>query len=98
MQSREKGWTKITSEILKLFRKNLIWYTKALTAEVRIAWLEEQLKRALEQSHETQKLLRESQEQLQMAQARIKELEKQKTRMPAFVKANVAKPKERSCI
>jgi transposase len=56
-----------------------------MTAEERIATLEEQLKQALEQVH----LL---QEQLAAAQKRIEELEKQKTPPPAFAKANVKKP------
>ncbi len=56
-----------------------------MTAEERIAGLEDQLKQALEQVH----LL---QEQLAAAQARIEELEKQKRPPPAFVKANTKKP------
>ena len=57
-----------------------------MTADERIASLEEQLKQALEQVHVLQ-------EQLAAAQKRIEELEKQKTPPPAFVKANVKKPK-----
>ena len=55
-----------------------------MTAEERIASLEEQLKQALEQVHILQ-------EQLAAAQKRIEELEKQKTPPPAFVKANAKK-------
>src|SRR5437016_4054101 len=58
-----------------------------MTAEERIAWLEEQLKQALTQ-------VQALQEQLAAAQLRIEELEKQKTPPPAFVKANVPKPEE----
>lgn len=58
-----------------------------MTAEERIASLEEQLSQALEQ-------LRLLQEQLAAAHKRIEELEKQKTPPPAFVKANVVKPEE----
>jgi predicted nucleic acid-binding Zn-ribbon protein len=57
-----------------------------MTADERIASLEEQLKEALEQVHALQ-------EQLAAAQKRIEELEKQKTPPPAFAKANVKKPK-----
>src|SRR5215471_653251 len=56
-----------------------------MTADERIATLEEQLKQALEQ-------IRELQEELAAAHKRIEELEKQKTPAPAFVKANVKKP------
>ena len=56
-----------------------------MTADERIATLEEQLKRALERVQ----LL---EEQLAAAQKRIEELEKQKTPPPAFAKANVKKP------
>ncbi len=56
-----------------------------MTAEERIASLEEQLKQALEQ-------IRVLQEELAAAHKRIEELEKQKTPPPAFVKANVKKP------
>src|SRR6266568_7080587 len=59
-----------------------------MTAEERIASLEAQLKQALEQ-------LQETQEQLRVAQARIQELEKQKTPPPVFIKANVSRPKEK---
>jgi transposase len=59
-----------------------------MTAEERIAWLEAQLNQALEQ-------LQETQEQLRIAQARIQELEKQKLPPPAFVKADVSRPKEK---
>ncbi len=59
-----------------------------MTAEERITWLEAQLNQALEQ-------LQETQEQLRMAQARIQELEKQKLPPPAFVKADVSRPKEK---
>jgi transposase len=58
-----------------------------MTADERIVRLEEQLKQALEQVHVLQ-------EQLAAAQKRIEELEKQKTPPPAFVKANVKKPRE----
>src|SRR5258708_40207349 len=56
-----------------------------MTAEETIASLEAQLKQALER-------LGEVTEHLRVAQARIAELEKQKTPPPAFVKANVKKP------
>jgi transposase len=56
-----------------------------MTADERIASLEEQLKQALEQ-------VQILQEELAAAQKRIEELEKQKTPPPAFVKANVKKP------
>ena len=56
-----------------------------MTAEETIASLEAQLKQALER-------LNDVTEQLRVAQARIAELEKQKTPPPAFVKANVKKP------
>ena len=55
-----------------------------MTAEERIASLEAQLKQALERVGEVT-------EQLRVAQARIEELEKQKTPPPAFVKANKKK-------
>lgn len=56
-----------------------------MTAEETIASLEAQLKQALER-------LGDVTEQLRVAQARIAELEKQKTPPPAFVKATVKKP------
>jgi hypothetical protein len=56
-----------------------------MTADERIAILEEQLKQALEQ-------VRLLEEQLAAAHKRIEELEKQKTPPPAFTKANVKKP------
>jgi transposase len=56
-----------------------------MTAEERIAELEEQLKQALGQ---VQRL----QEELAAAQQRIEALENHKTPPPAFVKANVVKP------
>lgn len=56
-----------------------------MTANERIASLEEQLKQALEQ-------IRVLQEELAVAHKRIEELEKHKTPPPAFVKANVKKP------
>lgn len=56
-----------------------------MTAEERIASLEDQLNQALEQ-------LRVTQEELAAAYKRIEELEKQKTPPPVFVKANVVKP------
>lgn len=56
-----------------------------MTADERIATLEEQLKEALER-------LRVLQEELAAAHKRIEELEKQKTPPPTFVKANVKKP------
>src|SRR6266699_3737929 len=71
-----------------LFTKTLFLFTGAMTAEERIASLEAQLKQALEQ-------LQETQEQLRVAQARIQELEKQKTPPPVFIKANVSRPKEK---
>ncbi len=65
-----------------------------MTAEERIAFLAEKLNQALEQLSQTQEQLRltqeqlgETQKQLGVAQARIEELEKQKTPPPAFVKA-----------
>jgi transposase len=58
-----------------------------MTAEERIASLEERLTQALEE-------LRVTQEELAVAYQRIEELEKQKTPPPAFVKANVNKPAE----
>jgi transposase len=58
-----------------------------MTADERIASLEEQLKHALEQVHILQ-------EHLAAAQKRIEELEKQKTPPPAFVKANAKRPPE----
>ena len=57
-----------------------------MTADERIASLEERLKQALEQ-------VRRLEEQLAAAQQRIEELEKLKTPPPAFAKANVKKPK-----
>lgn len=62
-----------------------------MTAEEKIASLEQQLKEALEQLKEVTGLLREKQEQLQQARERIGELEKQKTPPPPFVKANKKK-------
>lgn len=56
-----------------------------MTADERIATLEEQLKQALEQ-------VRLLGEQLAAAHKRIEELEKLKTPPPAFAKANVKKP------
>ena len=56
-----------------------------MTADERIASLEEQLKQALEQ-------VRVLEEHLAAANKRIEELEKQKTPPPAFAKANVKKP------
>jgi transposase len=56
-----------------------------MTADERIATLEERLKQALEQ-------VRLLEEQLAAAHKRIEELEKQKTPPPAFAKANVKKP------
>ena len=58
-----------------------------MRAEEKIASLEAQLKQALEQ-------LTEVSEQLRVAQARIAELEKLKTPLPAFVKANKKKAPE----
>ena len=55
-----------------------------MTAAERIKQLEEQLSQALEQ-------IGSLQEQLAVAHRRIEELEKQKTPLPAFVKANVKK-------
>jgi len=63
-----------------------------MTAEERRASLEAQLSQVLEQLRLTQEELRQTQEQLAVASKRIKELEKQKTPPPAFVKANVKKP------
>lgn len=58
-----------------------------------ISHLKEQLSEALEQLSVLQTENRALQEQLVVAHQRIAELEKQKTRPPAFVKANVKKPK-----
>src|SRR5215470_11861904 len=55
-----------------------------MTADERIATLEEELKQALEQ-------VRLLEEQLAAAHKRIEDLEKQKTPPPAFAKANVKK-------
>jgi transposase len=63
-----------------------------MTAEEKIASLEQQLKEALGQLKEVTECLRETQEQLQQASERIAELEKQQTPRPAFVKANKKKP------
>src|SRR5437764_7597193 len=63
-----------------------------MTAEETIARLEGQLKDALERLQEVSERLRETEEHLQQAQARIAELEKQKTPPPSFVKANKKKP------
>jgi hypothetical protein len=63
-----------------------------MTAEEKIASLEGQLKAALERLKEMSERLRETEEHLQQAQARIAELEKQKTSPPSFVKANKKKP------
>ncbi len=65
-----------------------------MTAEEKIASLDQQLNEALERLKEVTELLRETQEQLQQAESRIAELEKQKTPPPAFVKANKKKPKD----
>jgi transposase len=62
-----------------------------MTAEETIANLEGQLKDALERLKEVSERLRETEEHLQQAQARIAELEKQKTPAPSFVKANKKK-------
>src|SRR5579863_7154042 len=70
-----------------LFTKNLVCYTDAMTAEERIASLEDQLTQALEQ-------LRITQEELAVAYQRIEEWEKQKTPPAGFVKANGKKPPE----
>ena len=56
-----------------------------MTADERIATLEDQLRQALER-------VRVLEEQLAVAHKRIEELEKQKTPPPAFAKANVKKP------
>src|ERR1700693_703930 len=64
-----------------------------MTAEETIASLEGQLKEALERLKEVTERLRETQEQLKQAQAQIAELEKQKTPVPSFVKANKKKAK-----
>src|SRR6266496_452078 len=58
-----------------------------MTAEEKIAFLEAQLRQALER-------LDEVTEQLRVAQARIEELEQLKTPPPAFVKANKKPPPE----
>lgn len=64
-----------------------------MTAQEKIASLEHQLNEALEKLKGVTDLLPETQEQLQQAQARLAELEKQKT-PPALVKAKKKKPKE----
>jgi len=65
-----------------------------MTAEETIASLEAQLKQALERLTEVTEQLTEATEQLRVAQARIEELEKLKTPLPAFVKAEKKKPPE----
>jgi hypothetical protein len=64
-----------------------------MTTEEQITRLEEQLAHVLDQLRLKDEKLQLVQEQLAAAQARIEELEKQKTSPPPFVKANVAKPK-----
>jgi transposase len=64
-----------------------------MTTEEQIAFLSTQLNQALEQLKQTQEQLQQTQEQLRQAQGRIAELEKQKTPPPAFINANVKKPK-----
>ncbi len=71
-----------------------------MTTEGQIEFLTGKLREALEQLRATQEQLRQTQEQLeetqgqlQKAQTRIEELEKQKTPLPSWVKANVKKPK-----
>jgi len=69
---------------------------QALQEELRTT--QEQLAMALARIEDQQALqeeLRRAQEQLAAALARIEELEKKKTEPPAFVKANVEKPKEK---
>src|SRR5438045_4086161 len=66
-----------------------------MRAEEKIASLEKQLQEALEQLKEVRDLFRLSQKQLQQAQFRIAELEKQKTPSPPFVKANKKKPRKK---
>jgi len=56
-----------------------------MTADERLANLEDELKQALERVHILE-------EQLSAAHKRIEELEKQKTPPPAFAKAHVKKP------
>lgn len=70
-----------------------------MTTEEQITYLSEKLSQAVERLSQAQEQLRVTQEELQVtreqlhaAQARIQELEKQKTPPPAFVKANVKKP------
>ena len=63
-----------------------------MTAEEQIEWLEDQLKKALEQVRQAHEQVQVLQDQLAKAQQRIEELEKQKTPPPAFAKANVKKP------
>jgi transposase len=63
-----------------------------MTAEEKIASLEQQLREALSQLKEVTDLLRETQEQLQQARERSAELEKQKAPPPTFVKAKKKKP------
>ena len=65
-----------------------------MTAEERIASLEDQLSQVLGELGQTQEQLRQAHEQLAVAYQRIEELEKQKTPPPAFVKANVKKAQE----
>src|SRR5260370_18704356 len=65
-----------------------------MTAEEKIASLDQQLNKALERLKEVTELLRETQEQLQQAESRIAELENQKRPPPACVKANKKKPKD----
>ncbi|HEY0756946.1 MAG TPA: helix-turn-helix domain-containing protein [Ktedonobacteraceae bacterium] len=69
----------------KLFRLEHSDRLMNMTADERIASLEEQLKQALEEVHVLQ-------EQLVAAQKRMEEFAQQKTRAPAFVKVSVKKP------
>src|SRR5712691_10724031 len=62
-----------------------------MTAEETITCLEAQLKQAWERLEQVTEQLQETQEKLREADARIAELEKLKTPVPAFVKANKKK-------
>src|SRR5258708_38067327 len=64
-----------------------------MTAEETIETLEGQVREAREGLKEVTERLGETQEQLKQSQARIVELEKQKTPPPTFIKANKKKPK-----
>jgi hypothetical protein len=72
---------------MNLFRFTLFCYTLDITAEETMASSEAQLKQALEKLNEVSK-------QVQVAQARLEEVEKLKTPPPAFVKVKRKNPRE----